>query len=139
DVEQREARHPIGVRRGPREAPRATEVVEGEVRALDAELAEEAVEVPRVPFHGVVEVGGPIGLAVTGHVRRDGAREVADERQEAGEVFARARIAVDEDDGLRRVARTRFAYQGSNSEDPHLSNRHGRHAEDTSRSGRAAG
>jgi len=63
--------------------------VQDQVRALDAELIEDAGQVPCVAAARVVELAGLAGGAVARHVRRDGPRELAGPRHKVLPVLLR--------------------------------------------------
>jgi hypothetical protein len=98
---------PVGVRGGPQQRG-AAEVVHDEVRALDPELGERRGDERRVHPRRVVPVPRLLRLAEAGQVPRDRARELADPLEQRRPVGRRPRLAVEQDDGLGRVARPRL-------------------------------
>lgn len=73
--------------------------------ALDPERIQGGADERGVTLDGLREVVGLVGLAEAGRVPRDGPH--AGDGQQRLPVGARARVAVDEDDRLAIVGRTR--------------------------------
>src|SRR4051812_18576044 len=70
-----------------------------------SQRVEHTAEVPGVTVNRVHEALRLVGAAEAGHVRRDAARHDASARHQPLPVLLRARIAVDQDDGLPVVCR----------------------------------
>jgi hypothetical protein len=71
--------------------------VRNDVRVIDAEFGQCAVQVSCVTIDAVVEVPGPVGLALSRDVHRDAAGKISGAFEQVGPVSGWSRVAVHED------------------------------------------
>ena len=109
--------------RGPRQGPRAPEVVRDDMHAGDPELIEQRRQVAGVAVHRIAEVLRLAGAAVARHIRRDRPAELARAGQQIAPVIGRAGIAVHENDRLRAARRPRRQHAGPDAADEDLKGR----------------
>ena len=102
DVDQRQARELVWVFKRPAKSPGDAEVVQHEMRALDAQALQQRRQMPRVAGNGIVEAFGLRRVAEARHIGREDARERRDARHEIEPVGAEAGVAVQADDRLLR-------------------------------------
>ena len=105
-ADQNGAREPVGVGRRPAQAPRAAEVVGDQVGALDAQLVERPADEGRVVGDRLRKALG-LRPAEPGSVPRHRPQAPAGDGEQRLPVGARARVAVQEHDGLGGVGAAR--------------------------------
>jgi hypothetical protein len=112
-VDQGDGRQRVGVHRRPVEPDRAAEVVQDQVDALDPQLGQRLVDEAGVAGDVVLEAVGGDGLAEVRQVEGDGTLAGARRRpRKPDPIVGRARVAVEEDDSLARLDRTRLHQAG---------------------------